>query len=358
MIPSMESTRPSVRRSRWWLWAALGAFVLLAIAAVPAWRYYWHTEYKRHLHTISRNPRDSYHEPPPWSVLASLPRSLQPVASRLRTVDLTSDESRPLTAEDLHRLNQIIRYRQFGLGVERLCLTGVSEDVWDALDDYQNLLYLQLRLSHLPANAGSRLTRLRALNVLTVVGEPEHVPLEQRRVPVLNGILTRSRQSQLDLARQIQESEMRQRAGIDSLWEVSQLEELSLRIPRPVMLAKHDWRRLRELHHLSLHAIVSREDLLTLAELPALRMLDLGGVRVDWNDLTVETLADWRARIAEFRERRPEIDLVPPGLPTEAGLVRWRKEMYGIRVLRSERRVLPADAPDRNLPPTFIPDAE
>lgn len=70
MISSMDSTRPSVRRSRWRLWVSLGVFVLLAIAAIPAWRYYWHTEYQRHLRTISRNPRDSYHEPPPWSVLA------------------------------------------------------------------------------------------------------------------------------------------------------------------------------------------------------------------------------------------------------------------------------------------------
>ncbi len=358
MIPMEESFRLPVRRSRWRLWAALGAFVILVIAAVPAWRYYWHTEYQRHLRTISRNPRDSYHEPPPWSVLASLPRSLQPIASRLRTVDLTSDESRPLTAADLRRLHQIIRYRQFGLGIERLCLTGVLEEAWDGLDAFQNLLYLQLRLSHLPADAGRRLSRLRALNVLTVVGEPEHVPLEHRRPRPQNGMLTRSPQTQLELARQIQESEKRQRAGIDSLWEVSQLEELSLRIPRPVTLAGHDWRRLRELHHLSLHAIVSREDLLTLAELPALRILDLGGLRVDWQDLTVETLADWRERIAELRQRRPDIDLIPPGLPTEAALVRWRTDMYGIRVLRSERRVLPADAPDRNLPPTFIPDAE
>lgn len=168
----------------------------------------------------------------------------------------------------------------------------------------------------------------------------------------------RSSQSHSEVIRQIRESEQRQRSGIDSLWEVSQLEELSLRIPRPVTLAGHDWRRLRELHHLTLHAMISRDDLLTLAELPALRMLDLGGVRVDWQNLTVETLADWCARIAELRERRPEIDLVPPGLPTEAALVRWRTKMYGIRVLRSERRVLPAEAPDQNLPPTFIPDAQ
>lgn len=358
MIPSMDSTRPSVRRSRWWLWVSLGVFVLLAIAAIPAWRYYWHTEYKRHLHTISRNPRDSYHEPPPWSVLASLPRSLQPIASRLRTVDLTSDESRPLTAADLRRLNQIIRYRQFGLGVERLCLTGMSEEAWGGLDAFQNLLYLQLRLSHLPADAGRRLSRLRTLNVLTVVGEPEHVPLESRRPQSRNGVPTRPPQSQLEMTHQIQASEKRQRAGIDGLWEVFQLEELSLRIPRPVTLAGHDWRRLRELHHLSLHAMVSREDILTLAELPALRMLDLRGVRVDWRDLTVETLADWRARIAEFRELRPEIDLVPPGLPTEAALVRWQQQLGRTRRLKSSRQMLWPVVPAENLPPTFIPDAE
>lgn len=358
MIPSMDSTRPSVRRSRWRLWVSLGVFVLLAIAAIPAWRYYWHTEFQRHLRTISRNPRDSYHEPPPWSVLASVPKSLQPIVSRLRTVDLTSDDARPITAADLRRLNQIVRYRQFGLGIERLCLTGVSEDVWDGLDDYQNLLYLQLRLSHLPVDAGRRLSRLRALNVLAVVGEPEHVPLEHRRPRPQNGMLTRSPQAQLGLARQIQESEKRQRAGIDSLWDVPQLEELFLRIPRPVTLAGHDLSRLSDLHHLTLHANVSREELLTLAELPALRLLDLGGARVDWQDLTVETLSDWRERIAELRQRRPDIDVVTPGLPTEAALLRWQQQIGRTRNLKSSRQMFQPIVPAENRPPTFIPDAE
>jgi hypothetical protein len=172
-----ESRKPEAeksRRSRRWLWVSLGGLVLLAIAVIPAWRYYWHTEYRRHLQSIARNSRDSYHEPPPWSVLTSLPRSLQPMVSRLRTVDITSDIARPLTAVDLRRLNQIVRYRQFGLGVERLCLTYLPLDAWDGLDGYKDLLSLQLRFCELPEDCGDRLRRMSDLNVLIVVGDLEN----------------------------------------------------------------------------------------------------------------------------------------------------------------------------------------
>lgn len=343
MDESRKSEAEKSRRSRRWLWMSLGGLVLLAVTAIPAWRCYWHTEYRRNLQAIGGNSRDSYHEPPPWSVLTALPDSLVPVVSRLRTVDLRPHPKRPLTAVDLQRLNQLVRYRQFGLGIERLCLTDAPDDIWDGLSGYQDLLYLKLDRCELPADLGSRVARLHALNVLSVFADGLHIPRSARdrdwlRLPP---------EELRELGNRIKAWEKSQERAIDTLWEAPQLEELYLHLPRPFSLAGHDFRRLRELHHLRLCVVFPSEEVLLLAELPALRTLDLEDLVIEDLWLDEETLAAWPAQFAELRRRRPDVDLALPRLPSENELLEKQQRATGDSkedVLRRFRKQAPQHA--------------
>jgi hypothetical protein len=139
---------------------------------------------------------------------------------------------------------------------------------------------------------------------------------------------------------------------------VPQLEELTLQIPmsRPITPGGHDLRRLRELHSVRLQAAVSHNELLALADLPALRTLDLGGLRFNWMQISADELAEWRKTVAELRKRRKDIDIIPPHLPTDEDLRRWQTPQDPVRVLRSRQRFQPA--PQLNSPPTFQPETE
>lgn len=299
------------RRSRRWLWRLLGGLVLLAVAAIPAWRYYWHTEYRRHLQVIGRDSRDSYHEPPPWSVLTALPDSLVPVVSRLRTVELTSDFGRPLTGTDIRRLNQIVRYRQFGLGIERLRLRYTSPCIWDGLDDCQDLLYLRLSNCHLPDDVGKRLRRLLDLNALEIVGKPRK-PLE---FDIWTATQEQFRRSRDEQKRFDEEVGPRQLQAISSLWCATQLEELVIDLPIDLKLARARFRDMTELHHLELRDQVLPEDLTAFADMPALRTLDLRRMECNQLILNADFVGNWRRKLAELNHARPDLEVVPPRWP-------------------------------------------
>lgn len=229
-------------------------------------------------------------------------------------------------------------------------MTGAPDDIWDGLSEYQDLLYLKLDRCELPADLGSRVARLHALNDLSVFVDGLHIPRSVRN----RDWLRLPPDEQREFGNRIKAWEKGQERAIDTLWEVPQLEELSLHLPRPFSLASHDFRRMRELHHLRLRVVFPREEVLLLAELPALRTLDLGDLMIEDLWLDEETLAAWPAQFAELRRRRPDIDLTLPRLPSENELLEKQQRTAGDSkeaVLRRFRKQAPRlAAPAANVP--------
>lgn len=326
--PELAAAGPP-RRLRRWLWITLASSLLIALVAVPLWRYCWHQEYRRLLLSFSPSSRDSYHDVEESSLLGRLPQSWQVVFSPLRSVDIRANPKRSLTADDLRQLNRAVCFRQFGWGIESLGLEGVNAAAWDGLDGYFNLRSLQVQTDQLPADLGPRLKRHRLLTKIEL-GEALFKEGMNPLLDILslNGESPRDRISRAFRNRRRKSSAAKQNlAAIETMWLATQLEHIILQSSGVLDLRHVDLRPLVNLHTLELYTGLAPTSLDQLADLPALRLLHLRNTTPDDKISLQAQQAEWEEKLIGFHHHKPRVLVSQPRHVTEYQTLRMLKTL-------------------------------
>lgn len=279
----LERPRRGQTRRRYWPWM-LCAVLVLALVAVPAWRFYWHEQYVKELSRIAPGSYASYHELPPESALNRLPTYWQRVVSRIRTVEMMSHQKWAITPTEMSHLGQIIRYRQLG-GLDRLRMNGrYDEETFQALHEFRDLRLLGLKTSTLPFDFPRFLQQFPRLEVLE---------LQWFEQPPDSGSTEYTRKV------------------VSTIWGHPGLRELSLSAWGNVFfreISEDQLRNMRRLYHLRIRTLLEPEFVRQCRHLPALEVLDLRGCNPPPQyRYSRKWSTEMRTAIRELKQQRPQI---------------------------------------------------